>query len=284
VSRRQEFAADLLAARTVGARPLLSALDKTERAAVAFDAYWRSEVLPTLESGFLPPITGGFVAFMSRPSITEQVDRAVREKRASPPDGSGDSHPSFQERAEALRSLAPGPDTGADAAAISLLTDVPALETALGASLMKPDAPRLEPIVWNDVGARVVVPGWRRLVAGADPVVAGLSVASLPELTADAEKLGRLLARLRGADAWLSQKSAARIGLSTLEGVLGLTLRHDGWQVDSQPGLPIVLGRNGSELDPRDTVEKLSSGQLTPASWRQQCAELGIGNVRLTLT
>jgi hypothetical protein len=42
----QEFVADELAARTVGAKPLTEGLPNVRKVAPAFDYYWRSECTP----------------------------------------------------------------------------------------------------------------------------------------------------------------------------------------------------------------------------------------------
>ena len=60
VSRQQEFAADQLAARTVGAKPMIDGLRNLARGSIAFDSYWRQEVVPLVEAGFQPPVAEGF--------------------------------------------------------------------------------------------------------------------------------------------------------------------------------------------------------------------------------
>lgn len=75
-SRRQEYAADALAARVVGARPLISRLRKTFGAALAFDSYWRNEVVPILSAGYLPPIAGGFSHFLEQPQVESAIAKS----------------------------------------------------------------------------------------------------------------------------------------------------------------------------------------------------------------
>src|SRR3984893_15487470 len=65
VSRQQEFAADQLAARTVGAKPMIDGLRNLARGSIAFNAYWRQEVVPLIEAGFQPPIAEGFTRFLA---------------------------------------------------------------------------------------------------------------------------------------------------------------------------------------------------------------------------
>src|SRR5215813_6253419 len=61
VSRRQEFVADQLAARIVGAQPLASALRSGAAASMGFRSYWSHEYLPVLNAGYRPPLMGASI-------------------------------------------------------------------------------------------------------------------------------------------------------------------------------------------------------------------------------
>ena len=63
LKRRQEFLADELAARIAGAEATIETLEATGRAAPAFDAFWRGEAAPVLESGHRAPLLEGFRRF-----------------------------------------------------------------------------------------------------------------------------------------------------------------------------------------------------------------------------
>ena len=74
VSRRQEFSADALAARTVGARPLSDGLRLLHGSDPAFASYWSDEVVPVLHLGARPPIAAGFRQFMAAPKVRSAMD------------------------------------------------------------------------------------------------------------------------------------------------------------------------------------------------------------------
>jgi Zn-dependent protease with chaperone function len=276
ISRRQEFAADALAARTVGARAMIGALSAVEHATPAFDAYWRSEMVPVLEAGFRPPLAGGFLSFIHQESVKAAVDEAVRPRlvdAVGDPDG---SHPPFAQRVAALRAFPPGADYGSEPAAITLLDGVPELESALVARLLRPGKQAPQPIAWEDVGTRVIVPAWKRRVSDTGHVLQGVALTSFPQLVSNAEQLGRSLARAHGADSYLSRDNAKKIGTSSLEAALGLTLIRHGWSVESLPGTPVSLRRNGAAIDCHDVIERIAVGELDDVAWQRWCRAPGI--------
>ncbi|HEU4647918.1 MAG TPA: M48 family metallopeptidase, partial [Gemmatimonadales bacterium] len=78
VKRRQEFTADALSARVVGARAQCEALRTVHGVSGAFDRYWDDELVPALQRGLLPPIAAGFQRYLAAPETAQAVDAAVR--------------------------------------------------------------------------------------------------------------------------------------------------------------------------------------------------------------
>ena len=157
VSRKQEYAADALAARIVGAQPLIEGLKKVHGAGVAFDSYWRGEVLPVLHNGFRPPIADGFRRFLCADSIVRALDAHVAHELMQGEARPYDTHPTLRERIAALDDF-PGSDAAHDnAAAVTLMSDLDALELELLRS-MSADANRLTALQWQDVGAAIYIP------------------------------------------------------------------------------------------------------------------------------
>jgi Zn-dependent protease with chaperone function len=98
VARRQEFAADALAARIVGVTAMSSALRACH--SNLFHAFWSQELLPVLQCGFLPPVSSGFETFRR-----ERSDEAeVLEDDST---GPYDTHPPTTVRLQALSMLPP---------------------------------------------------------------------------------------------------------------------------------------------------------------------------------
>jgi hypothetical protein len=265
ISRRQEFAADALAARTVGARPLTSRLRTIFGAALAYDGYWRDEVVPVLSAGFLPPLAEGFAQFLHEPRVAGAVSRATQEEMMTPKVDPYDSHPSLPDRIKALERLPPGPEPASEPLALSLLEDASGAETPLARSLLKPGAPALRPVSWSDVGIEVVVPYWEARVKREPQVLAGQTVAGIAGLLPPRD--------------WADGPRFSRLGL--LGAALGLALVASGWSIDSLPGAPPLLQRGRDSVEPFGIMDELAKGTLSDQAWQQRAAELGIATLPL---
>jgi Zn-dependent protease with chaperone function len=268
ISRRQEFAADALAARTVGARPLGSGLRTIFGAALAYDGYWRDEVIPVLSAGFLPPLADGFAQFLREPRVADAVNRATQEEMTTPRADPYDSHPSLPDRIKALEGLPPGPESASDPPALSLLENAADAEPPLAASLLKPGAPALRPVSWPEVGIEVQVPYWEARVRREAPLLARQTVADIPRLILPSN--------------W--EEAARRTRSVTLGAALAVALVGTGWTVESLPGAAPVLHRGADTLEPFSVVQDLQDGKLTDQAWQERAAVLGIASLRLSVT
>ncbi|HJZ99199.1 MAG TPA: M48 family metallopeptidase, partial [Candidatus Solibacter sp.] len=65
VSRQWEYRADELASAVAGAKPLVECLRKMPRTTLGWKPDWATEALPSLNSGFLPPLADGFTRFLA---------------------------------------------------------------------------------------------------------------------------------------------------------------------------------------------------------------------------
>jgi len=195
VSRRQELAADRLAAHVVGARPLAEGLRKIHVAAPVFGYYWSNEVAPVLHAGFVPPLAAGFQRFVTG-EIGQKALAAAREHSLKESEGDVfDTHPPLRERLQALEGCRPGDITGADPLAITLLADPQTLERAVVAPVLpSADGQHLPPIQWSEVGERVYQPLWQKEIDGAAAHCSPLAVEALgQQATRLSETLGAKL-------------------------------------------------------------------------------------------
>lgn len=268
ISRRQEFEADALAARTVGARPLETGLRTVFGAALAYDGYWREEVVPVLNAGFLPPLADGFAQFLREPRVADAVNRATQEEMTTPRIDRYDSHPSLPDRIKALEALPPGPESVREAPALSLLENASGVEPSLAATLLKPGVPALRPIAWRDVGIEVQIPYWEAGVQRNATMLAGNTVSDIPRLIPPTT-----------LDMQTRQSRAVTIGAA-----LAVALVGTGWTVESLPGAPPVLHRGADRLEPFGIVEDLMNGKLTEPAWQARAAALGIANLQLSVS
>ena len=82
ISRRQEFVADELAARTVGAGALAEGLRRVHGVAPTFEGYMRTEYLPALGAGVQPPLAEGFQRFVMAEPVTHIIQQIVETEAA----------------------------------------------------------------------------------------------------------------------------------------------------------------------------------------------------------
>jgi Zn-dependent protease with chaperone function len=268
ISRHQEFAADTLAARTVGARPLTTGLRTIFGAALAYHNYFLEEVVPVLGAGFVPPLAEGFSQFLREPRVADAVDKATQEEMTKPKTDPYDSHPSLPDRLKALEGLPPGPEPANEPPALSLLDNASGAEMPLAVGLMKPGTPALRPVLWRDVGIEVQVPYWEARVRREAQVLAGQTVADIPRLMPPGN----------------SATESRRTRLVTVGAALAVALAGSGWTIESQPGAARALRRGGENLEPFGVIDDLASGKLTAEGWQERAKALGIANLRLSVT
>lgn len=283
VSRRQEYAADELASRAIGARPLTSALRTVHAAASAFDPYWGNEVLPALNAGYRPALATGYARFLEAKPVAEIVARSLDEEIKSGQSDPYDTHPALRDRIAAIAALPAGPDLPHDPPAISLLADVPGLEAQLLAAMFGQDpVGKLRPVTWEEIGTTVYLPIWEENMRRHAADLKGITPADFPGL---AGQLGSFGARLgKAVDKDFSAEEAAQYGGAVLAASLAVALVHRGWTIDAPPGDSISLRASGTEaaaLEPFQALDRLKSGELSADAWREQCASLGIAELDL---
>jgi hypothetical protein len=275
ISRRQEFIADEVAARAAGAAAMMSGLRKVHAAAIAFQGYWQTEVAPVLGTGYLPPISNGFVRFMGQPrmvaNLTEAVAREERDGKTDP----YDTHPSLGDRLAALAAQ-PAGQPGDNRRAASLLTDLARWERRLLGTIVDDDWARsLKPIEWEHVAGAVYQPAWQDRVAK--------HAAELQDVRADAippsQELARRGARLTEPGEQLSADERAQRMAHLIAAGLCVKLTGQGWTVQTAPGEEIVLRREDHELRPFSEVPAVALGQTPAAHWQQRCAAMGISGL-----
>lgn len=278
VSRRQEFSADALASRVVGAGALVTGLQKVQTAALAFDSYWSREVTPVLQAGFLPPLTEGFRRFVSNPQVKSALDvaleQALREQARDP----YDTHPPLPDRIAAVASLPRGPVTTNEAHAITLLGDVPTLERRwLAIAAGDPQVESLTPVAWDTVVVTAFLPAWRDMLRTHAAVLEGATIDQLAAVVTEAEQRARGMAVPEGADL------EARTGFVRWLAAVGTTVAMDraGWTISTTPGAPITVTHGGDAIGPFEIVQQLAEGTLTAAEWSARATQLGIGELTL---
>jgi heat shock protein HtpX len=278
VSRRQELAADELAARTIGARPMIEGLRSLAKGSIAFNVYWRQEVVPLIEAGFQPPLGEGFARFLAEPAVMSQVAAAAEDQLAHARPDPYDSHPQDSERIAALASLPQGPEQGDEPYAIALVDGIDVIDSAILFGLLKPGI-QLRPIRWADAGMVALMPGLRERVRRQAGMVSGYTIGWLPELLKYADRLGQSEASAAGSS--LAPDQARAIGIGLAGAALASALSQSGWSAESLPGRPVVMRRGEATLEPFVEVNRLARGELDADAWQRKCWDLGIRDLSL---
>jgi heat shock protein HtpX len=274
VSRRQEFIADEVAARTIGGAPMASGLRRVHGAAIAHGSYWATEVAPLLASGYVASISEGFERYLRSPHITEVVAAMVTQEEATGEANQYDTHPALRERLSALSSLPQGTTTDGRPAT-ALLRDLEGWERRLLVATSR-DYQDLKRIAWSDVAALVYVPLWRKRVERHGRLLAGCTIASVP---ATHEALVHLGAKVLQGAANATDEVRLQVGGQLLVGSIALALTSLGWTAEVVPGGEVVLRRNGHEFRPVSELADVMAGRESLDRWRQRCTDLGIAGV-----
>jgi heat shock protein HtpX len=278
ISRRQEFAADALAARRTGRDVHVETLRRVHAYGPAFASYWTYEVATVLRAGRRPPVVEGFAAFLRSDRIERAAAEELQRELAEGVTDPYDSHPALAERIAAVEALPPGePDTSPPATA--LLQEPRALEPALIADLFGAEgASELRPLEWADVGREIYVERARWLADTHGDLLGASTVGELGDLAAD---LGRLAAELRERKPELPPEVATGMAATLLEDTLLLALDRHGWAIDAPPGEPVTARHGDRGIVPREVVDDLREGRLIPGAWRTRATALGIAGARL---
>ena len=274
ISREQEFMADALAARTVHPAAMAAALQRTEGLAPAFTSYWRSEVVPALNAGCLPPIATGFHRFLGVEHVSAALSRIVETAAAHGESDAFDTHPPLKERLAAIARL---PQAGSvpadDPPAATLLPDVEGharrlLEFAAGAERCR----QLRRVEWEHLTTVVYPKNWRDAAAQFGPFLAKFTTDTIPS--------GRKAFAAAGAelaDATLAEEDdKAHRAAQVLAIGVAVVLLEAGAAPESGPGRPMLFHLSGATMDPFTAIQLLAAGKLSQADWQAQCRAIGI--------
>jgi heat shock protein HtpX len=277
VSRQQELAADRLAARVAGRKAAIDALIAVHGAALAYGSYWQQELLPVLTNGYQPPIAAGFSTFLRAESISAAVSKQVKSDMLAGRTDKYDSHPPLNERLAALRDDDGGPQPDVDAIAMTLLRDLPRLESELLQALFTDPqkARELKSVSWEETGLRVFLPVWRDESKRHQAVFRTLRAIDVPGFYMRADALQRLrMTHLVPSERVGAVRNA--IGCA-----LAARLCEAGWECDATPGRPVVFTSSSRTFAPFALAHRLGTEDFGESDWMSACEAAGIGEMML---
>jgi Zn-dependent protease with chaperone function len=279
VSRRQEFAADEVAATVAGRDAHVSALRRIHRLAPAFDAYWFEDVVPAIENGGRTPIAAGWARFLDVPpvkeALAERYAKAVAEERQSDPYS---SHPTVVERLAAFDADPEWPEGEPVIPAkpsTCLFESLDAAERRL-VTWMTVDGLKLEEVAWEEVGEKLQLPQHRKLATGYADELKGLTVAGAVEWLVRGRPHDRAFT---SAEANFDEARATAAGV--IASAIIAALADEGFTLESLPGEPVRCRRGEHTLEPFNAIGAAIDGKLTPEEWQAQCEAAGVADVSI---
>ena len=276
ISRAQEFAADALSVRLVGLAPAQSALRRVGQVGPLFEVYLEREYFPVLNRGLRPPMIAGFETFLGSTRIRQaqvEIGEEAMQARGNP----YDTHPPLPQRLAAAAEVArPGAERSEGPAAVTLLDGLPALEEKVLKLLTgKSDVLKVPKGDWADTGA-AFAGQWRDVTKELAPGLEPSTVTELPRWTKELETFAKQLAKDLPAD------QRRNFGAWCLGAMLGTALVQSGWRATTGPGEPVLVVRDGTELDPAQLANDVVAGKLDANAWRELCERHGVATLPLT--
>jgi Zn-dependent protease with chaperone function len=158
VSRRQELAADQMAARIAGRDNTVAALRQLPALEAVYGCYLDRHVSIGWDAGVIPfpeEFYGGLDALLSEPSLQQELEAL----RSTPPEAEPtpyDSHPPVAERIAAIESLPGGRHSPASAEprAVILLRAAPHVCAEVARLALPPEAAARRPVNWAELARR----------------------------------------------------------------------------------------------------------------------------------
>ena len=73
-----------------------------------------------------------------------------------------------------------------------------------------------------------------------------------------------------------------RIGFAVhvLTCAVGAALVRQGWGIETAPGKPILVVKDGARFNPRESITKLADGSIGADDWKATCASMAISTMR----
>ncbi len=194
VGRRQEYAADLVAARLAGRDATASALRRIPALDAAQDFYLGHYATLGWEAGLLPPpgqFYGGLAHLLADPERRAELDALALELPDTETDPY-DSHPPIELRVAAVEALPDdGRGAGSTAPALGLLHDAEQVLAALEVVSLVPEAARKERVDWPALVHRSLLEDCRRSTRPLRDALAALGLAPTVGAALDAIDAGR---------------------------------------------------------------------------------------------
>ena len=280
VSREQEFVADATAAKVAGVAPAISALKRVEFIAPAYSSYFSNEVMPVLRAGYLPTVGDGFDRYLADPEMAKTFQDYARQAIGAEV-GEYDSHPPTAERVAALQRIKERPrENPKDATAVMLKEPERHIRALMDHMYGKENVSKLKPIKWDEVGTKVYTAMWHDLTVEHTRWLGTLTADQIPTdnkwwLRKGAELASQHDRPDAGADELVDYVK------HVLLCAIGNALVRLGWTIETAPGRPLNVVKDGRHFEPHVPIGKLADGTMNVDEWKATCESLGLAGLLL---
>ncbi|MFI2610254.1 M48 family metalloprotease [Kitasatospora sp. NPDC018619] len=194
VGRRQEYAADHVAAQVAGREATVSALRRIPVLDSAQDFYLGRYATLGWDAGLLPPpgqVYGGLAHLLADPERRKELAELALEPPAEQPDPY-DSHPPIEHRVAAVEALPDdGRGPGATGPALALLHDAERVLAELEAATLIPEAAGKQRVEWPELVRSAMLAHARAAAATAGGALTALGLPPTVHGLLDAVDSGR---------------------------------------------------------------------------------------------
>ncbi len=279
VSRAQEYAADALSARVVGAEHLASGLKAIHARAPLYDSFWRAEYAPLLSMGAMPSIGEGFRRFMKNEKVRDALPKILEASLKETTSHPLDTHPVLKLRLQAIGDPAE-PTLSQAADPISIILDkVDDLELQLlRFGFGEKAVSALRRISWEEVGA-VYSSFIESSAADASSELKGVTPRGLPAIARQFHVRQEKLRRARSGETYFRDQGEKAIRF--LGSALTLAALRAGASMASKPGSPVLVRIAGEEIDFFEEFAKLRSDDADEGRWSRAIGVAGISDADL---
>ncbi len=277
ISRQQEFAADALAARMFGKKPMIDGLTKVHKLGPAFEWFWRNEMGLVLEKGYYAPISSGFAQYLQSADVVKDMDDVLKEQLTTEKADPFDTHPTLRERLDALADFPETAGKSDDRQASALFDQkISEMETKFVEWAGEVGPKKLKIIGWNDVASKIYPGVWEENAKECRRKFnKGTTALDFPVLIGDVE-----LFPMPDADSVPAGLTAVQMRTflmnSELSQLLGHALVQDGWEPRTKPGESVILFKNDKSFAAFDLTSKLLKEEISVNDWRKACVNAGI--------
>lgn len=277
ISRQQEYAADALAARTVGTEHLVEGLKRVHGSAVAYDVFWNRHVAPVLNAGYHAPLAEGFGRFINTEEAEREMQAATAHAIKNQKQDPFDTHPPLPMRIDAVSQIVADITESETQPATTLLGNLPALESEIFTSLARLNGMTpFTSLQWDAVGSKVYLPGWEHTYNNHKIALQGVTPEKLPEIVRSIDQYIPT-----GWQANTTPESRAA-QFKTVIGIgLALLLHQKGWELKTQVEDQAYFTQDGISIFPFKACDLLASGEIAEGEWQALCEKANIGSIDL---